>query len=174
MNLQPNTTETSISHHRPNYTTPTINQIRQLIRSAYTNPLDLQVCTVLSLVATTGIRPRELCKARWSDVNFDQRTIFVSSEGRSRLVHFWPKALALLQLMQAREGESGNLLGSSPEWVIVRVSNSLRSMSEKSCGASFFFHQLRRFFCSVWADLGGDIESLCRVAGYPGNTSRSE
>ena len=153
----------------PRHTAPTLNQVKQLLPSASSDHGDLQVRTVVALVATTGIRPGELAKARWSDVNLDQHSISVSSKGQSRLVPVGPKVLELLQSL--RETGTEYVLGYHPERVIVRLSKSLRGFTTRHCGESFNFHELRHSFCLQWLNLGGGIESLCKVAGFSSPSS---
>jgi integrase len=134
---------------------PSIDQVQQILSSIGTDTKESYVRTLVSLIATTGIRRRELCEARWSDVDFDGRAIRVHSKGRERKVPFGPKVQDLLQLQHDQDPGSQYLLGSNPDGVISRLSKT-----------SLRYSDLRHFFLSQWVNLGGNLGALMIMAGY--------
>jgi integrase len=151
--------------HRRAYTVPTLNQVRRLLSSLGTDPDESQSLIVVSLIVTTGIRPCELWRVRWSDVDFDQRSIFVESFDGGRFVPFGPRALALLVPIHDRAADTEYILGRYPRRVVEHATNYLKDLSITECNMSLNAHELRRFFCSQWIALGGDAASLIAVIG---------
>jgi integrase len=132
-----------------------IDQVRQILSPLGYNPKELRLRILVSLIATTGIRQKELCEARWCDVDFNQRSICVHSNYQERKVPFGPRVLNLLQSQRDQDPGSQYVLGCSPKAVINRL-----------CKTSLRYDDLRHFFLSHWVTLGGDPESLMTVAGY--------
>jgi integrase len=139
---------------------PTVNHVREILSSLGANAKESYMRTLVSLVATTGIRQRELCDARWSDVEFSKRWICVHSKGQERKVPFGPKVLDLLQSQHDQNPGSHYVLGCNPSGVV----NHLRKMSLR-------YKDLRHFFLAQWFGLGGDPGSFMTVAGYSSSST---
>ena len=147
---------------------PTIVQIRQVLACLGTNAEESQTRTIISLVTTTDLQLGELCKVRWSDVDFDQRTISVDSikGGNGRLVPLASMVLELLESERDQVTSPEHILGGHPKRAVARASRRLEELSSAHCAISFNINSLRHWFCAQSMDLGGDFESICKGAGY--------
>lgn len=111
---------------------------------------------VLGLYA--GIRPTELLRLRWSDINLDQGYVTINTAAaktrRRRIVRLEPKARDLL--MTAKRRENRQLGTSSHKW---------RRLVEKHTGIKWNQDLLRHSCSSYLIALHGDAGKVARSLG---------
>jgi integrase len=127
---------------------PSIEEILHLVAIAIDMPGGLDFRDVVSLIWNAGLTPGELLGIRWSDVNFDDRIITVSSiTGKHiRRIPFGEKVWLMLRARLERANSSDAILGAAPNVVLGRVSRRLRALSADSCDNIVTLIGLRRAF----------------------------
>ena len=123
---------------------------------------------VASVITNTGIRPQDLERLRWNDVNFIRRRMVLKT-----LRHGWPRYVAFGQhtmqlLISRRERRAGSdyVLGNSM-W---KTQFAVRSQLQVACrtlgveGANL--RVLRWTFMKRWLDAGLCTHSLARILGH--------
>ena len=138
-----------------------------LIAAAEGEPYELDLKEISTLVFCTALRVDELFYLRWDDVDLDKRMIFVRG-GRDRderRVPFADTTEAILRARRARGPQAAYVLGSSPERVLVAVSERLKALSIRVLKRPITLHTLRLGFLAWWSSVGGNRGQLALIAG---------
>jgi len=145
---------------------PLIDEIQALLSAAAKGRSAPDVKDIVSLVVFTCLGPGELRELRWGQVDLTNRWMLVESKGYVRQVPFGNTVLRILEARKERQPDSEFVLGSSPKGLLHRVSHQLRTLSKGICKSSVNLRSLRCTFMSRWVNSGGNIHSLCYIAGY--------
>jgi integrase len=135
---------------------------------------------IWALALMTGMRSGELFALRWTDADFDNRTISVSRQWtskngfgptktqRSRIVPISESLLAYLKEMKAKHGnERESILPRFPEWENGEQARITREFCDSLGITSIKFHDLRATFITNLLARG---ESLARVMSIVGHS----
>jgi len=129
---------------------------------------------IISMLIFAGLRKRELMNLKYSDVDFNQMTIFVSlgKGAKDRLIpisHALAKSLDHYITERKRNGITcAQFFASSQrnrgisEMTIRRLVEIMRTTTK----ISFTLHQLRHTFATLMIEGGCDIYSLSRMMGH--------
>jgi integrase len=143
------------------------DQFRRILLLVQEEPRLLDLYDVIRVILNTGIRPWELSKLRWSDVDFSRSRIAVPSKTmHERYLPFGPKTLQVLEARRARKPASEFVLGESPVGVLRRVSQQLRVVGNQAGFESLPLAVFRRMFFERHMSAGASIASLLLVGGY--------
>lgn len=128
---------------------------------------DRRDAAVLRVLIDTGIRAGELIGMQVQDVDWTQRTIWVTGKfSRPRVVPFGAKTAMVLERYQrarerhSRASEEAFWLGSQGPL----TDSGLRRLVKRRAGA--FPHQFRHSWAHYWLEAGGDRGDLERLAGW--------
>jgi integrase len=151
---------------RPN--PPSASEIRLLLAETPKTTADHDLHDVVLIVAGAGLRAGELRLAKWADMDFRRRCLRVRSKNSAgnRVVPFGPTVLARLIERHRQLPRAEFVLGAQPDNCLRQVSHQLRKASEAKFGRRINLHSIRHFFAAEWIQLGGQLESLARVAGW--------
>lgn len=151
--------------HRP--APPSASEIRALLADTSKTATDRNLHDALLIIASTGLRPRELAQMKWADIDFGRRCLRVGTKTSTgtRLVPFGPSVLKRLTEHHEQSPGAECVFGTQPENSLRRVSSQLRNVSESQFERRINLHSLRHFFFARWMALGGQPELLARVAG---------
>ena len=138
----------------------------------------------------TGMRLGEICALRWSDIDWEQRTITVrrtvqrvvsacSSTGkktflmigkpktkRSRRVLPMPAFLLELLEEQARKATSEYVLGTRSAAEPRTIQRQFKRIAEKCGLGGVHFHTLRHSFATRMLELGVDVKTVSALLGH--------
>lgn len=139
------------------------------------------------LALHSGVRIGELCALRWSDIDFDERQLFVRStvirnkSGQSAIAppksetshRAIPLTLQLTKLLAAeRENSCSEFVFSSPRKNAFLNPRTLqyrfRALLSQLEIPEISFHALRHTFATRWIECGMDVKSLSEVLGHAG------
>jgi integrase len=117
---------------------------------------------VVKLISNTGIRPGELCRVRWTDVDVNRRRLLVvDAEGFcGRSVPLGPKTCQMLEVRREREPEAEYIFRKSRPAFLPRVSQQLRTVSDRIGFSGITLHLLRRSFFERLSLSGASRESF--------------
>lgn len=120
------------------------------------------------IVSNTGIRPWELRKLRWADVDTRERKLAVAdmTSASKRFVPFGEKTLQMLQSRRERYPEAEFVLGKSPRGLLRRVSRQLRTVCEGIGVRGVTLRVLRHTFFLRMACAQASTESIRAIGGY--------
>ena len=134
-------------------------------------PAFLRTFAVLDL--ETGCRLAELTGIRWTDIDWQARTVYVAgtkTPNSRRTLPLTARALEVLKELK-RVSQCDHVL-SSPRWPGKPASrNGLQHAHEdvrKAAGLpeDFVLHSLRHTFCTRLAESGCDVYTLMKLAGH--------
>ena len=120
------------------------------------------LCPFILAALHSGLRYRELLNLRWSDVDFERRTLKVEHT-KSKRVRFVPTNVTLhgeLERLKAKHRE-GKLVFS-----FKFVQGSFKSACRKAKVEDFTFHDLRRTFGTRLLERGVNIVTISRLYGH--------
>ena len=117
---------------------------------------------VVKLISNAGIRSGELCRVRWADVDFDRRRLgVVEGEGFcKRSVPLGPKTSQMLEVRREREPEAEYVFGKSRWSFLPRVSQQLRTVSNRVDLSGVTLYLFRRSFLERLFLSGASRESF--------------
>ncbi len=128
---------------------------------------------LLTFAIETGMRRSEIRSCRWSDVDFESKTICIRQQNtkteRPREIPVEPTCLLplLLEMKTAAKGESKEIFGKLP--------NSCRKPFETACRIAGItdlrFHDLRATFISRAIERNISLEIVRKVSGHKQNKS---
>lgn len=149
-------------------TPPSIQEIRAILAAAGTDPKLGDLQDVVSILLYTGMRCGELRELRWSDINFEDKsiTIIAGKTVRTRSIPVADWLIEVLRERRQRLPDQECVLGTSPRRVLDRVAHQFRIVSTRTLGRTFNLHSLRHTFAWLWADWGGNPVVLAYVMGY--------
>ena len=129
---------------------------------------DPELIPFTTLAFFTGVRPAEIEKLLWSDIDLADRIITirpeVSKTHRRRFPELSASAVAWLREYQERGGSTeGKLVQSSPA-----VFRKKRRANWKAVAGNAKWVQqgARHTFCSCWLAVNGDIDKLVLLSGH--------
>lgn len=169
----------------PSALTP--EQVQRLVDAA-----DIDLAAAIMLAALTGARRGELCGLRWSDVDWENRTIRIerarvpvdgqgivegkTKTGRGRTIHLDPVAMTALGRYRMEVG--GRQLGEAPEdpWLLTpddgttptnpkALSHHLTKLG-KRLGIPVHTHSLRHFSATQLVAAGVDVTTASSRLGH--------
>lgn len=136
----------------------------------------------------TGIRIGELCALKWSDIDFEKKTLTVSRTiqritdwngmSKTRLIITEPKSAASIRsiplpdcllpvLNPCRQEEDFFVLSGTDKPIEPRTMQyRFQSMLKKANLPSVHFHALRHMFATNCIELGFDVKSLSEILGH--------
>lgn len=154
-------------------------QALRLLETVYNYPYDLKFLrcrnhAIFAMFLFAGLRRSELLKLRFTDVDIDNRTIFVNL-GKGSKDRIIPMSYTLAQILQkyleARKGlnrtccefftsskSNRGLSNQGLRWLIPKI--------KKASGIKFTVHQLRHTFATLMLQGGCDIFSLSKMMGH--------
>jgi integrase len=140
-------------------------QIRLLLDFAEQDERLRNLTDVVKLVSNTGIRPGELCRVRWADVDPNRRRLLVVDAkgfcGRS--VPFGPQTCQMLEVRRERGPKTEYIFGKPH---LPRVSLQLRTVSDRIGLSGVTLHLLRRSFFERLSLSGASRESFVIFGGW--------
>lgn len=154
----------------------TLKDIRQLCDAALEESKNgVQFSDYIHFMAFAGSRRNETLRVKWSDVNFERKTVTIGSDGNtknheSRVVNFNANLDDLLQQMLTRKAPDSDWLFPSPrrgdkDAPVIDFRGSLDIARAKS-GLDINFHDLRHYFISTCVMAGIDYMTIARWAGH--------
>ena len=125
-------------------------------------PSDLQPIILAAL--HTGLRYRELLNLRWSDVDFERRTLKVehTKSGKARFIPINAVLLGVCEKLKADHREGKLVFSLEPRTVRTGFENARK----KAKLEDFTFHDLRRSFGTRLLELGVNIVTISRLYGH--------
>ncbi len=139
------------------------------------------------LALHSGMRIGEICALRWSDIDFEDRLLFVRStvirnkNGQSTIAppksetsqRVIPLTMQLTKLLVAERARStSEFVFSSPRKEAFLNPRTLQyrfqAMLSQLGISSISFHALRHTFATRWIECGMDVKSLSEVLGHAG------
>lgn len=124
----------------------------------------------LQLILFTGLRKNEALTLKWSDIDFDDKTLTVRDTKNSE-PHTLPLTDFLLSLLKERN------VGNNSEWVFPGPKPEFHLKEPRTaidrvidnCGIEFTLHDLRRTFITIAESLEISAYSLKRLANHKTN-----
>ena len=125
-------------------------------------PSDLQPIILAAL--HTGLRYRELVNLRWSDIDFERRTLKVehTKSGKARFIPINAVLLGVCEKLKADHREGKLVFSLEPRTVRTGFENARK----KAKLEDFTFHDLRRSFGTRLLELGVNIVTISRLYGH--------
>ncbi len=174
---------------------PSIRDVQRLISSA--EPLDAVLAAATALGAVTGARRGELCALRWSDVDWDKRTLRidrsltvldrVAKEGHTKAhsrrdISIDETLAAFLSRRQAQQRQDADKVGTAlvddPYLLSRSADGSVPCLPDgltagyarlaKALGIPGHFHELRHFAATVAIGSGADVRTVSGRLGHAG------
>ncbi|QNI32088.1 tyrosine-type recombinase/integrase [Alloacidobacterium dinghuense] len=142
------------------------DELHQVLEHLARNPAMQDLHDVATVIADTGIRPRELALLRWTDIDFDGRRILVTNKALTqRSLPFGPKTMNVLIQRRERQPQSEGVLGPSPARILSRVTRQLRATCEQIGIYGVNLHLIRRTCVSHWYKPNRRLRGLARILG---------
>lgn len=122
---------------------------------------------IATIINGTGIRPGELCRLLWTDVQLDKGciTLRMNKSGQTRWVPVNDQIRQVLCDRKARQKRCRYVLGKFPRQAMDRASRLLAAVSGQVCGRHICLYDLRVAFGVRWLRSGGDALTLARLLG---------
>ncbi len=131
---------------------------------------------LIRLLILTGARKSEVRLARWCDVNFSNRELFVpvSKNGRSRKVVLSTEAIRVLGEIRITSNELGLTQGNR-DWIITNprtkkpytcFHHAFDRVRTKAALPSIRIHDLRHTFASLLVNNGATIYEVQKLLGH--------
>lgn len=155
------------------------NLSRQIVQQSVSEAAAILFCL------NTGLRLGEVCALRWSDIDFEAKTLTVShtvqrvtQNGKSVLLLQSPKTEAgkrtipltaeiILMLQNRKKKQHKEYVFGSNKPLEPRTLQYRFAALLKKCNISRRnFHSLRHTFASRFVALGGDVKSLSEILGH--------
>jgi integrase-like protein len=125
-----------------------------------------QAYVIACLVLSTGIRKKELSRLRWSDINWDNRTIWISGKNGRRLALLSPKAQEALYSFGTPRAEGGSDFVIADPQTIHKVTGILKEAG-RALGIPFLdFRLLRHTLAMNMVNDGVCCSALARTFGW--------
>jgi len=123
---------------------------------------------VVAIISNTGLRPGELARLRWQDVDLEHGKIVISQSKlrNSRYVPFGVKTEEILIARRERSPDSEFVLGRFPVRMLARINHQLKIVCEKVGLGNISLIVLRHTFAARWVDCGGDLVVLKMICGW--------
>jgi integrase len=111
--------------------TLTDNQVRLLLEVSAKNQGMQDLHDILRVLLNTGIRPGELKRLRWVDLDAAENLVLIRAQKAEsdRSVFCDPATFSILSSRRKRYSDSEFVLGSNPELVFRRAMQHLRTVS---------------------------------------------
>lgn len=144
-----------------------LKELQQLLAGAGNDQVAIDLKQIATIVFYTGIRPGELKKLAWADIDLEKRRMRVDSKsGRLRTVPFGRRVRQIF-VDRAKSGTGSDfVLGKSPSATLHRISRRLRELPCMADGAKLTLHGLRDSFALHWMNAGGDLVGLAAMMGF--------
>lgn len=126
---------------------------------------------MLLLLMNTGVRPGELFRLKWVDVNLKNKILEIigenSKSGRSRFIPLNQEAFGVM-LQWRNQFEGSDLVFPSPVdgSVMQRMPKSVNRVFEKAGLKNFRVYDLRHTFASMLAMKGVDLNTIRELLGH--------
>ena len=121
---------------------------------------------VATIISNTGLRPGELCRLRWADIDVHERKLVVNGKtGYRRFVPFGLETLWILEGRRECDPEAEYVLGKSPRRLLDRVHRQLRTVCEGIGLGGVTLRVLRYTFFADLAASGASIAVLLAFGG---------
>lgn len=141
----------------------TDDQLRRILDLSTKEPTLRDLHEVATIISSTWIRPGELTRLRWTDVDILRRTLIVNStnskSGCMRLLPCEPKTLEILATRREREPDAEHVLGGSPRELLRSVSDQLSTVCAGIGVHGVTLHLLRRTLLERPALAGASLDS---------------
>jgi len=153
----------------------TIKELKQFWRGLDASGVSDMYKLALRLQLTTGQRKGEVCKARWSDINWSDATWTIPKEvAKNRtehVVHLSSLAQELLHELNEMTGQTDFLLPSPNDFGKCIRSNSLdqtfrTEFAKIDVEKRFHLHDLRRTFSTPLERLGVQADVISRILNH--------
>ena len=155
------------SAHPTQYYPLSFEAFHQLIQHAGDGQVARDLKDIATIVYFTGIRPGELKRLAWHDVNLERHIMLVGSKGATkRAVPFNQEVHEVLIQRGKIHAGSEYVLGKSPEAALGRISQRLRSLPCGVDGCKLTLQALRNSFAMNWLKVGGSLEILKAIMGF--------
>lgn len=142
-------------------------QIDGIITTASAYPRWQITRDVVELLSETGMRSKELCNLRVSDIDIAHNRLHISgAKTEGRYIPLTPRALNALQSLRAQYPSSSFVLGDKACLVLRRVSLTFRKIAGQIGVEGYSLHSLRHFFAMRLAYAGVDPMVLARLMGH--------
>jgi integrase/recombinase XerD len=148
------------------FTCHSTEEVNKLLSAAERYAAGVHVKDIITIVLNTGLSVGELRDLRWKDVDLEARHMYVSTRGLKRKVPFGPKTLEVFQARRERQTDSELVLGKSPQSVIRRVTQQIRTLSNNIGKSRFTLASLRHTFVMRWVRHGSDDLLLDQILGF--------
>lgn len=149
-------------------TSPSSEEIASLLAAAGETPLAEDVRDVVTILLHTGMRPSELCELRWSDVDFEERSITINSPKtlRARRIPIAGKTIDVLRARRERQPSTDYVFGQRPRSVLNRVARRINLLCDRIGARRITLHSFRHAFAEWWCNSGGDCWLLASIMGF--------
>ena len=125
----------------------------------------------LLLILFTGLRKEEAAQLKWSDINFNSRTLTVT-ETKNKLQHVLPLSDYIFELLQKRRNSASTtsnndyvFAGNGADGHLVEPRKQIAKVVKMS-GISFTLHDLRRTFITIAESLDISIYTLKKLLNH--------
>lgn len=164
----------------------TAEELRYILSCLENEPL--KWCTLVRLLADTGMRRGECCGLQWRDIDFKAGTISISGNlcytadkgvyldtpknGKTRIVDVDPEIIALLRQLRVEQSKSAISCyvftqdGSPDPMHPQSPTRYLKKFAQKYGVADLHPHKLRHSFASIAITNGADIASVSEKLGH--------
>ena len=138
-----------------------------LLSLADKEPSGQELIDIATLVYLTGVRAGEVGRLRWKDIDFEDRSILItSSKSRScRRVPFAGRVLAVLERRRERQPKCELVLGRFPQRTLKEAAQLLWTLSSRTRASPISMHVLRETFVWNWVQAGGNFAQLACIVG---------
>lgn len=157
----------------------TKQEVSKLLEIVYNYPYDYTYLryrnhAIFSTFIFAGLRRKELLSLRFTDIDFENMTIFVN-QGKGAKDRIIPMSHTLAHTLERYVEERKRLNKSCPEFFTSLNRNSgftnsgLKNLTRKlnrDSGIKFNIHKLRHSFATLMLEGGCDIYSLSRMMGH--------
>lgn len=179
---------------RSDVSAPEVSQVQQLLAAAEADK-DSVLAAAIALAAVTGARRGELCALRWSDIDWEKRTLRVARSltviheevteaptktHAKRLVAIDSALGAVLTKRQHDQHDYAELVGASPAddpYILSRsadgatpcLPNGLTAAYRRTAsklGVASHFHELRHFSATTAIAAGIDVRTVAGRLGH--------
>jgi integrase len=126
---------------------------------------------LLVFLLFTGLRRNEGANLKWSDIDFEGKTIFVK-DTKNRVPHMLPMTPQLEALLKNRLGENGNdfVFPSRRKGEAIRDVRADLDKIKEASGIEFVLHDLRRTFITIAESLDIPYYAIKRLANHKDST----
>lgn len=131
-------------------------------------PFTVAVCDLLEMAILSGLRRSELLGLRWSQVNLQERTYYLTTtkNGDPLELPITDRVQSVLEQREAGRSESDYVFSAENEHGVIREPKKIIGKVREITGIDFTLHDLRRTYTTTAESLGVGTYTIKRLLNH--------